>query len=74
LPLGDDLDLDFCARAFELPGGNIRSVAVTAAYLAAAAGGPVGMREIIAAVSQEYRKLGRLILAREFGDYLPAPT
>jgi hypothetical protein len=73
LPLGDDLDLDFCARAFELPGGNIRSVAVTAAYLAAGAGGPVGMKEIIAAVSQEYRKLGRLVLAREFGEYLPTP-
>jgi hypothetical protein len=74
LPLGDDLDLDFCARAFELPGGNIRSVTVTAAYLAAGAGGPVGMKEIIAAVHEEYRKLGRLILAREFGEYLPTLT
>jgi hypothetical protein len=73
LPLGDDLDLDFCARSFELSGGNIRSVAVTAAYLAATAGGPVGMAEVIAAVSQEYRKLGRLVLAREFGDWLPQP-
>jgi ATPase family associated with various cellular activities (AAA) len=73
LPRGEDLDLDFCARSFELSGGNIRSVAVTAAYLAAAAGGPVGMVEIIAAVTQEYRKLGRLVLAREFGDWLPQP-
>ncbi len=71
LPRADDLDLDFCARSFELSGGNIRSVAVTAAYLAAAAGGPVGMREVIAGVSQEYRKLGRLVLEREFGAYLP---
>jgi SpoVK/Ycf46/Vps4 family AAA+-type ATPase len=73
LPRGDDLDLDFCARSFELSGGNIRSVAVTAAYLAAAAGGPVGMTEVVAAVTQEYRKLGRLVLAREFGDWLPQP-
>ncbi|MGY1640638.1 ATP-binding protein [Geodermatophilus sp. SYSU D00703] len=71
LPRADDLDLDFCARSFELSGGNIRSVAVTAAYLAAATGGPVGMREVIAAVCQEYRKLGRLVLEREFGEYLP---
>ncbi len=71
LPRGDDLDLDFCARSFELSGGNIRSVAVTAAYLAAAAGEPVGMREVIAAVCQEYRKLGRLVLEREFGEHLP---
>ncbi|WP_448616965.1 ATP-binding protein [Modestobacter sp. URMC 112] len=73
LPRGDDLDLDFCARSFELSGGNIRSVAVTAAYLAAAAGGRVGMGEVIAAVTQEYRKLGRLVLAREFGDWAPQP-
>ena len=70
LPLADDLDLEYCARAFELSGGNIRSVAITAAYLAAEAGRPVGMDMLIAAVHQEYRKLGRLVLEREFGPYL----
>ncbi len=70
LPLGDDLDLPFCAAAFELTGGNIRSAATTAAYLAAAADRAVGMAELIAAVEQEYRKLGRLVLEREFGRYL----
>jgi hypothetical protein len=70
LPLGDDLDLAFCAAAFELTGGNIRSAATTAAYLAAEADRPVGMGELIAAVEQEYRKLGRLVLEREFGRYL----
>ncbi len=39
LPLRDDLDLDFCAEAFELSGGNIRSIAVTLGYRAAATGG-----------------------------------
>jgi len=70
LPLGDDLDLPFCAEAFELTGGNIRSAGITAAYLAAAAEQPVGMAQLIAAVEQEYRKLGRLVLEREFGRYL----
>ena len=70
LPLGDGLDLEFCAAAFELTGGNIRSAATTAAYLAAEADHPVGMAELIAAVEQEYRKLGRLVLEREFGRYL----
>ena len=68
--VGDDLDLDFCAESFELSGGNIRSAAITAAYLAAAADEPVGMAHLIAAVEQEYRKLGRLVLEREFGKYL----
>ncbi|MFT4295466.1 MAG: ATP-binding protein [Micropruina sp.] len=69
LPVADDLDLDFLAEAFELAGGNIRSAATTAAYLAAAEGGPVTMRLVVAAVEQEYRKLGRLVLEREFGRF-----
>ncbi|WP_030197609.1 ATP-binding protein [Streptomyces sp. NRRL S-87] len=70
LPRGDDLDLVFCGQAFELAGGDIRSAAVTAAYLAADAGRPVGMADLVAAVAREYRKLGRLCLASEFGPYL----
>ncbi|MEV5971698.1 AAA family ATPase [Streptomyces sp. NPDC051921] len=70
LPRATDLDLEFCAEAFELSGGNIRSIAVTAAYLAAEAGGPLTMRMLIHAVQREYQKLGRLTLASEFGRYL----
>jgi hypothetical protein len=70
VPRGDDLDLAFCAGAFELSGGNIRSAATSAAYLAADAGHPVGMADVIGAVAREYRKLGRLVGEREFGGYL----
>jgi SpoVK/Ycf46/Vps4 family AAA+-type ATPase len=70
LPVAADVDLDYCARSFELSGGNIRAAAVTAAYLAAEADAPVGMAMVIAAVHEEYRKLGRLVLEREFGPYL----
>lgn len=71
LPVADDIDLDFLAEAFELAGGNIRSASTTAAYLAAATNSPVGMNEVVTAVEQEYRKLGRLVLEREFGHYYP---
>jgi Winged helix domain, variant/ATPase family associated with various cellular activities (AAA) len=71
LPVADDLDLDFLADSFEMAGGNIRSASTTAAYLAAAAGTPVSMEQVIAAMEQEYRKLGRLVLEREFGHYYP---
>ena len=69
VPRGEDLDLDFCARAFDFSGGAIRSVVITAAYLAADKAGTVGMTELITAVHREYRKLGRLLLEREFGPY-----
>jgi len=65
----DDVDLPFCADSFELAGGSIRSAAVTAAYLAAADAGVIGMRHVVTAVQREYRKLGRLCLQSEFGRY-----
>jgi hypothetical protein len=70
LPRGDDLDLEFCAGRFELAGGSIRACAITAAYLAAETGRPVGMAQVVSAIVQEYRKLGRLLLESEFGPWL----
>ncbi|SCK41861.1 ATPase family associated with various cellular activities (AAA) [Streptomyces sp. WMMB 714] len=70
LPDAEDLDLDFCAESFELAGGNIRSIAVTAAYLTAESGAPLTMRRLIHAVQREYQKLGRLTVFSEFGQYL----
>ncbi|MFD9890225.1 ATP-binding protein [Amycolatopsis sp. NPDC059027] len=70
LPRASDVDLAFCAKSFELAGGSIRACAVTAAYLAAEAGRPVSMADLIAAIRREYRKLGRLLLDSEFGDWL----
>jgi SpoVK/Ycf46/Vps4 family AAA+-type ATPase len=74
VPRSSDVDLDFLAASFELAGGHIRSAAVTAAYLAAAAGHVVGMVELIGAVAREYRKLGRLVGEREFGRYFELAT
>jgi SpoVK/Ycf46/Vps4 family AAA+-type ATPase len=70
VPRSSDVDVDFLAGSFELAGGHIRSAAVTAAYLAAAAGEPVSMVHLVGSVAREYRKLGRLCLEREFGPYL----
>ncbi len=69
LPRAADLDLSFCADRFELAGGSIRACAVTAAYLAAESGVPLTMRQLMTAVAQEYRKLGRLLLEGEFGRW-----
>ncbi|MFE2728204.1 AAA family ATPase [Kitasatospora sp. NPDC059327] len=74
VPRGDDLDLDFCADRFDLAGGSIRACVVTAAYLAAEAGGPLTMAQAVTAVAQEYRKLGRLVLEGEFGPYVAQVT
>ncbi|PCG81656.1 ATPase [Streptomyces sp. WZ.A104] len=70
IPRDDGLDLEFCADRFELAGGSIRACAVSAAYLAAESGKPLTMDQVVTAVLQEYRKLGRLVLESEFGPWL----
>ncbi|WUH98503.1 ATP-binding protein [Spirillospora sp. NBC_00431] len=61
VPVDGAVDLGRCAREFELAGGAIRSAAVTAGYLAAAAGRPVTMDDLLSGARREYRKLGRLL-------------
>ncbi|HEY4866626.1 MAG TPA: ATP-binding protein [Candidatus Dormibacteraeota bacterium] len=68
-PLTDDLDLEFLAGAFRLSGGNIRNIAVSAAYAAAEEGAPIGMGHLVRATQREYRKLGRMVVESEFGRY-----
>ncbi|HEU4323596.1 MAG TPA: AAA family ATPase, partial [Roseiflexaceae bacterium] len=69
-PLAEDVDLLFLARQFKLAGGNIRNIALLAAYLGAEESGQIGMRHLIRAVKREYQKLGKLVTAGEFGPYL----
>jgi len=65
LPRGADLDLDFMARRFEIPGGNIKNIALAAAFLAATDGGTVTMDHLIRATQREYQKMGKVVLAGE---------
>jgi hypothetical protein len=50
-------------------GGNIRSIAVAAAFLAAEAGVPVGMGEVLRAAVAEYAKLERPLSDAEIGGW-----
>ncbi|HEY2737610.1 MAG TPA: ATP-binding protein, partial [Thermoanaerobaculia bacterium] len=65
LPRSADLDLEFMARRFEIPGGNIKNIALAAAFLAAAGGGEVTMAHLIRATQSEYQKMGKVVLAGE---------
>ncbi|MGI5400308.1 ATP-binding protein [Streptomyces sp. CA-135486] len=56
--LADDVDLDALAYRHPLAGGHIRNIAVAAAHLAWAAGGPIDAECLARAVEREYEKLG----------------
>ncbi len=69
-PMADDVDFRFMARRFKLTGGNIKNIALAAAFLAAADGRPISMAHIIRGTRREYQKLGKLVVEAEFGPYL----
>lgn len=68
-PIADDVDFEFVSRKFELAGGNIKNIAVSAAFLAAEEGRAVGMRHIINAARYELRKMGKVLLREDLGEY-----
>ena len=67
----EDLDLPFLARQFKLTGASIRSVALGAAFRAAAGTGSITMATVVAALQADLRKQGRLATAHDFGPYAP---
>jgi hypothetical protein len=69
-PLADDVNLAYLAKQFKLTGGNIRNIALLAAYLAAEDGDVIHMAHAVRAIKREYQKLGKLVTEAEFGKWL----
>ncbi len=65
----DGIRFDYLARQFELPGSQIKNIALNACYRAAADGGVVRMKHLVEAVFQERKKEGHVMLVSEFGEY-----
>jgi len=68
-PLAADADLEFLARRLKIAGGNIKNIALGAAFLARAEGGTIGMRQIVLSAKREFQKVGKLCVKADFGDY-----
>lgn len=58
-PLAEDVDLALLAREVKLAGGNIRNIALTAAFYAADAGETIGMSHLLRSARREHQKIGR---------------
>jgi SpoVK/Ycf46/Vps4 family AAA+-type ATPase len=66
-PRDPALDFAFLARRFQITGGNIRNIALSAAFLAADDEGIVKMQHLIRATQREYQKMGKLVSDSDFG-------
>ncbi len=61
VPQDASVDMDFMARRFEIAGGNIKNIALAAAFLAAADDGPVRMEHLLHGTRREYQKMGKVL-------------
>ncbi len=65
-PKSPDIDLNFMASRFEIAGGNIRNIALAAAFLAADDSAAIAMNHLICATRREYQKMGKIVSEGEF--------
>ena len=68
-PCAPDLDFTFMAGHFKLSGGNIKNIAMAAAFLAANDGQVVTTPHLIWATRRELQKMGKTAVPLDFGPY-----
>lgn len=68
-PISNDIDYEFLAKKFKITGGNIRNIALGAAFMGAGDSGVVTMEYIIYALKREFQKMGRLCVKSDFEKY-----
>jgi hypothetical protein len=69
VPVGPDIDVAFVAKQFPISGGDIRNVALEAAFLAAQDGRVITMEKLVRAMARQVAKQGRIPSAAEFKHY-----
>ncbi|MFL5256256.1 MAG: ATP-binding protein [Rhodopila sp.] len=67
LPCAGDVDIEHLAGGFDLTGGEIRKVALEAAFMAAADGRVVTMAHAVGAAARTLQQQGRVVSARPIG-------
>jgi ATPase family associated with various cellular activities (AAA) len=69
VPISQEVDFEFLARKFKIAGGNIKNVALAAAFRAANDENAINMQHLILAMKREYQKLGRVCEKSDFEQY-----
>ena len=68
-PLSDDIDWSFLAEKFELSGGHIKNIVLSAAFLAALEGECISMSHLLRAAVGELRKNEIVVVREELREY-----
>ncbi|HUW68059.1 MAG TPA: ATP-binding protein [Candidatus Nanoarchaeia archaeon] len=67
-PIEGDIDFVFLSK-FKITGGNIKNIALSAAFLAASNSSIVKIEHLIKATKREFQKMGKLCTSGDFGKY-----
>jgi AAA+ superfamily predicted ATPase len=73
IKLSDEINLEKIAKQLEITGGNIRNIALTAAFKAAADSEKLPLitkEHLLYAIEREYRKMGKVIIKEKFNELL----
>ena len=68
-PLADDIDWRFLAEKFELSGGHIKNIVLSAAFMAAGEGTPIAMRHLLRAAVTELKKNEIVVVREQLREY-----
>lgn len=68
-PLAGDIDWGFLAEKFELSGGHIKNIVLSAAFMAAGEDRPIGMRHLLRAAVGEMKKNDIVVVREELREY-----
>lgn len=69
MPKDGGIDFDYLADNFELSGGIIKNIVMSAAFMAAEDDLPVSMTHLLRALKIQLSKQGRIVLKEDFGKY-----
>ncbi|MDH3278467.1 MAG: AAA family ATPase [Nitrosopumilus sp.] len=67
-PLDKNIDFEFMSK-FDVAGGNIKNIALAAAFLAADEGSKILMNHLITATKKEFEKIGKPVTKSDFEGY-----
>jgi SpoVK/Ycf46/Vps4 family AAA+-type ATPase len=69
VPLDEDIDWEYIAEKFNLSGGHIKNIVLAAAFMAAEADAPLGMRHLLRAAVNELKKNEIVVVREDFREY-----
>ncbi|MBQ9459194.1 MAG: ATP-binding protein [Oscillospiraceae bacterium] len=68
-PVSEDIDWKFLAEKFELSGGHIKNIVLSAAFMAAGEGEPISMRHLLRAAVTELKKNEIVVVREQLREY-----